>query len=691
MKNRRTFLVALALTLGWAGAAFAQQTAEELYQAGLYQEEVQGDLERAVEIYQTILNEHANKRAVAARAQLHIGICYETLGLQEAQRAYERVVANYGEQSEVVSQARARLAALSQHAAAVAARGGPVARMLLNPKENPADRGFDNPRVIIPSPDGHRIAYWQMGRETNGIHVRDLATGAAEKVASGDQTEEFMPPVWSSDAKQLAFTVQDTVTRSSVIKILDLATRVTRTIPVPVEGKAYLVDWTRDGRSFLYNDMEAQALRTLAVDDGSVTTVSDGVWPWQRAAFSPDGRFVVYGYGGALGPRPICVQSVTGGPRHEIAQSGNGLYPHPLWSPDGSAIAYQDTDGIWVVPMADGMPNGPERLAYRTASFFWGATWTAAGGVHFTAFEQHNGPWRIEVDPSTGRAAGSGAQELTEYPTLMSFRWSPDGRRVALTGWSYRDVTVYSPENKARTPFRDLEQEGGVRLPFWSPDGDELWYEHASTSPDGGRSMKAIDLATGQVRRLFTLMDGGGVSLSADGRTMAFVRPGSVNGAAEIVVAETGQADGRVVARLPGPDGAQMHRRVLPQLSPQGDKVFYVVRQSPAAASPADAIWVVGADGAGARRVPTAAGIRSGTWDPGGRLIAYTVRMPDGTSSALRVVDVSTGADHEVPVPNDDHTLLVVDWSRDGRIIGYLRLETWWEYWAVQGLLNGER
>lgn len=689
MKNRRTFLVALAFTLGWAGAAFAQQTAEELYQAGLYQEEVQGDLERAVEIYQTILNEHANNRAVAAKAQLHIGICYETLGLQEAQRAYERVVANYGDQSEVVSQARARLAALSQYATVAPATGGPVARLLLDPANNPADRGYDNPRVIIPSPDGHRIAYLQTGRETNGIHVRDLATGVAEQVASGDRSQAFMPPVWSSDAKQLAYTVQDTVTRISVIKILDLTTRVTRTIPVPVEGQAYLVDWTRDGRHLLFNDMEAQSLRILAVDDGTVTTVSDGVWPWQRATFSPDGRFVVYGYGGALGARPICVQSVTGGPRQEIAESGAGLYPHPLWSPDGSAIAYQDTEGIWVVPMADGMASGPPRLAYRTASGRWAATWTAAGGVHFTAFNQHNAPWRVEVDPSTGRAAGSGAEELTEYPTLMSFRWSPDGRRVALTGWSYRDVTVYSLDNKARIPYRDLEQDGGVLLPFWSPDGGELWYEHASTSPDSGRSMKAIDLATGQVRELFALMDGGGVSFSADGRTMAFVRAGAESGVVEIVVAETGQADGRVVARLPNRDGAQLHRRGAPQLSPHGDRVLYVVRQSPAAGSPTEAIWTVGADGAGARQVATAPRIFSATWDPGGRLIAYTGMMTDTTSNVLRVVDVSTGADHELPVPNDDHSLLVMDWSRDGRFIGYIRLETWWEYWAVQGLLNG--
>jgi Tol biopolymer transport system component len=172
---------------------------------------------------------------------------------------------------------------------------------------------------------------------------------------------------------------------------------------------------------------------------------------------------------------------------------------------------------------------------------------------------------------------------------------------------------------------------------------------------------------------------------------MAFVRPGSTNRTAEIVVAEVGQADGRVVARLPDPDGAQLAPRIAPRLSLQGDKVLYVVRQSRASTPPTDAIWIAGADGAGARRVATAAGIRSAIWDPRGRLIAYTVSTTDGPTNALRVVDVSTGEDHELPVPNDNHLLIVTDWSRDGHFIGYMRLETWWEYWAVQGLLSGER
>ncbi len=678
MKSHRVIIGVLSLVLAGTASGLAQQTAEELYQAGLYQEEVHGDLEGAIEIYRTILNDHADSRAVAAKAQLHIGICYETLGLQEAQQAYERVVANYGDQSEVVRQARARLAALRP---AVAKARGPVARLVLS-GANPADQ-IDSHRAIIPSPDGHRVAYTQ----SNVVYVRDLATGETEQVASRGPTEVHGPPVWSADGKRLAFTVKDTATQVNVVKILDLSTRQTRTIPMPAEGEKYLLDWTRDGRQLLYSDERARSLHIMAVDDGTVTTVSDSVWPWQRATFSPDGRFVAYAHGATpRGPHTLCVQPVSGGPRREILESGDRMYLHPLWSPDGSAIGHQQSDGIWVVPMADGIASGPARLAYRTESPRWGIAWTAAGGLYYTANEQRNVPVRVEVDPGTGQAVGAPAEELTEYPGLGTYRWSPDGRRVALTGW-HNDLTVYSIDTKTSTSFDPVEQEG--RLWFsggmWSPDGRELWYEHVL--PGRAASiMKALDLASGSVREMFRLPpQSGAISLNADASRMAFMRPGSGVGSVEFVVAETGQTDGQVVATL---KGSEMLPRRGPEISPGGDRVLYVVMGPRSAGAREGTIWVVGSDGTGARKLKEVPGIRSAMWDPSGRFVAYTART-DTTDTVLRVVDVATASEHDIPVPSTRNSYYLQDWSLDGRFIGFLRVDYWWEYWAVRGLLEG--
>ncbi|MCK7478332.1 MAG: tetratricopeptide repeat protein [Candidatus Moduliflexus flocculans] len=63
--------------------------------AGLYEEEVGGDLQKAIAIYQDLLKRFPGSREVAAKAQLHIGLCYEKLGTREAEKAFQRVIDNY--------------------------------------------------------------------------------------------------------------------------------------------------------------------------------------------------------------------------------------------------------------------------------------------------------------------------------------------------------------------------------------------------------------------------------------------------------------------------------------------------------------------------------------------------------------------------------------------------------------------
>jgi tetratricopeptide (TPR) repeat protein len=125
MKPRRVITAVLALALVSAASGYAQQTAEDLYQAGLYQEEVQGNLESAIDIYERILQDFPNNRPVAAKALMHIGLCHEKLGSREAQRAYERLLRDYADQTEMVTRARTRLASASRGCGGLDNRGPP--------------------------------------------------------------------------------------------------------------------------------------------------------------------------------------------------------------------------------------------------------------------------------------------------------------------------------------------------------------------------------------------------------------------------------------------------------------------------------------------------------------------------------------------------------------------------------------
>jgi hypothetical protein len=375
-------------------ARLAAQTGRDLFQQALVKERANGDLRGAIAIYERIVREFTTDRPLTANALVQIGECYEKLGSTEAARAYQRVVSEFADQTDYVAQARARLAAL--RVTAVAARG-PVARMIFT-SENPPDRVIQNPRLVIPSPDGRHLAYVQTEPGTEGVYLWDLATGTSDRVTPAQKGVAYGSMAWSADGKRIAYEETDTGTKVGTIRILDLASRASEAVPRLDARGLHPVDWSRDGRYLLCTRGEKNTLELVTVADGTVATVSDSVWSWQRASISPDGRYVAYGAGPHT-RETLYVQPLAGGPRIGIAQAGGEMYLHPLWSPDGSAIAYQENDGIWVRPMKDGAASGPAHLAYRSDVARWVASWTEAGGLYFTSFNQVNIPMEVEVDP----------------------------------------------------------------------------------------------------------------------------------------------------------------------------------------------------------------------------------------------------------------------------------------------------
>lgn len=107
-------IVAIGGCLLWASHSALATTAAELYQEGLMKENADGDLEAAIEVYREIVKEHSDEASVAAKAQLHIGMCYEKLGRDKAKAAYQKVIERFPTETEVVQQARERLQALEQ-------------------------------------------------------------------------------------------------------------------------------------------------------------------------------------------------------------------------------------------------------------------------------------------------------------------------------------------------------------------------------------------------------------------------------------------------------------------------------------------------------------------------------------------------------------------------------------------------
>ena len=127
MKKRSIEKVILIIFLGMSLSiiGISQKTEDPgvMLRSAIEKEEVDGDLKGAIDLYQKIIDKFSGNKAIAAQAQLRIGICFEKLGLKslkQAQDAFQKVLNDYPSQSDEVRIAKEKLSRLIQIAEKVA-------------------------------------------------------------------------------------------------------------------------------------------------------------------------------------------------------------------------------------------------------------------------------------------------------------------------------------------------------------------------------------------------------------------------------------------------------------------------------------------------------------------------------------------------------------------------------------------
>src|SRR5687768_7427235 len=105
--NVRTLILVIA-----AASMLAAQTADVdvLLQRAIRRETVEGDLKGAIDLYKKVVAGAGKNRSAAAKALLRLGECYEKQGDSQAQKVYERLVREFGDQVEQAREAQVRLA-----------------------------------------------------------------------------------------------------------------------------------------------------------------------------------------------------------------------------------------------------------------------------------------------------------------------------------------------------------------------------------------------------------------------------------------------------------------------------------------------------------------------------------------------------------------------------------------------------
>jgi len=114
MEKFKSIKIILFLAVVLVASAALAKSASELLQEGLYAEEVDGDLDAAIRIYAQIIKDGSGQRSHIAQAMYRQGMCYlKKQQEQQAKLVFEELLADYSDQTKIISKVKPLLQELS--------------------------------------------------------------------------------------------------------------------------------------------------------------------------------------------------------------------------------------------------------------------------------------------------------------------------------------------------------------------------------------------------------------------------------------------------------------------------------------------------------------------------------------------------------------------------------------------------
>jgi len=413
----------------------------------------------------------------------------------------------------------------------------------------------------------------------------------------------------------------------------------------------------------------ASLLLSLFVSVSALAQTGASKPSFATPALSPDGKEVAFASGGDIWVAP------AGGGEAHLLVSGPAEESRPLYSPDGTRLAFQSTrtgaNDIYVLTLATGTL---QRITYSDA------------GISLDAWS-HDGQWLYftsSVNDVAGqgdifrvRATGGTPLEVSAERYMNEFESTPlpDGKSIVLVakgisssqwwrkGHAHIDETelwlkpIDSPTYKLLVPA-----DAKHAWPMAAPDGKSLY---VMSDKSGAENIEQVDLATGAPKALTSFKSGRCLwpTLSYDGKYIVFERGFAIwkldthsGKAEELHIALRGVPSSPGVTHTPLTSWSNL------ALSPDGKKIAVAAHGE---------IFAAGArEGGEPQRLTfTEAAESDPQWSPDSTKLIYRSERNGGSS--LYLYDFATSSEHAIT-----HSLeldVSPTWSPDGKSIAFLR------------------
>ncbi|MCC6540217.1 MAG: serine/threonine-protein kinase [Bryobacterales bacterium] len=341
------------------------------------------------------------------------------------------------------------------------------------------------------SPSGDRVVFAWTGERGNNvdIYVKMVASGPPLRVTDNALTDTN--PVWSPDGQRIAFLRTGSAGVSGengyyVISPLGGQERkVARSYRAPILNGGSNLTWSPDGRELIYCDRLTPegppVMAAVNIESGQTRTLAEGKGYLANPLYSPDGTRLAYLRGPGFISHDLFVMDVrTAASRqltHDLRSIG-GL----AWTADGASVVFSSNRlGLFSLWRVDARGGEPQPVAPAGTDAVAPSIAREGKRLAYLSRRVNINLWRYPLD--TAAAAAAGAKPVPERlvsSTRISTEpdYSPDGQRIVFASERSGSWEIWTTRADGSQPLQLTNTPGQQSAsPRWSPDSKWIVFD----------------------------------------------------------------------------------------------------------------------------------------------------------------------------------------------------------------------